>query len=116
MNEIRLEVAKAFSRTPGSRYIREGDYSGELFRRDVLHPMIKQAIAERKVLNVDLDGTAGYGTSFLEEAFGGLVRQNFFTAEELRGVLRLTSTEEPYLVEDIESYINEADELRRQDQ
>src|SRR5690242_3167734 len=108
MSDLRLSVARDFSRTPGSRYDSEGDFSGETFRRAILLPRVEQALHERKQLLIDLDGTAGYGTSFLEEAFGGLVRENKIPPQALRSVLRFKSTEEDYLVEDILGYIDEA--------
>lgn len=68
MTEIR--IAKDYSRYPGGRYRRLGKYSGEEFRDDFLRPALEQG-CEVKVV---LDGTEGYGSSFLEEAFGGLIR------------------------------------------
>ncbi|HEV2149711.1 MAG TPA: STAS-like domain-containing protein [Longimicrobiaceae bacterium] len=112
MKTIELSVARDFSRTPGSRYRDEGDFSGEEFREELLQPAVKQALVERSQLHVNLDGTAGYGTSFLEEAFGGLVRSSGFTGPELLAVLRFTSKEEVYLVEDILGYINDAEQVR----
>jgi hypothetical protein len=109
MSRMTLRVAEQFSSTPGSRYESEGDFSGEVFRRDVLLPRLRDAIASHRRLLIDLDGTAGYGTSFLEEAFGGLVRENHVSAAQLRAVLDLKSDEEDYLVEDIWAYIDDAE-------
>lgn len=68
MAEIR--IAKDYSRYPGGRYRRLGKYSGEEFRDDILVP----ALRDDEEVRVVLDGTEGYGSSFLEEAFGGLIR------------------------------------------
>lgn len=105
-----LSVAASFSRTPGPRYEIEGEFSGEVFRRDCLLPIVKDAIAAGRKLMVDLDGTAGYGTSFLEEAFGGLVRVDGITAPVLDRLLLIKSDEEDFLVSDVRSYISEAPE------
>ena len=112
MTKTDLSVAREFSRTPGSRYITEGNHSGEQFRESVLAPAVTQALAEGAVLHIDLDGTAGYGTSFLEEAFGGLVRDCGISGTELLRTLKFTSDEEPYLIEDITGYIKDAEEAR----
>jgi len=104
-----LSVARDFSTSPGPRYISEGDFSGELFRRDVLGPCVKKALDEDHMLTVDLDGTAGYGTSFLEEAFGGLIRVDGFALNELRTHIKIKSDEEPYLIEDIWNYMEDAE-------
>jgi hypothetical protein len=84
MNDITFSVARQFTRTPGARYEHEGDYSGESFRREYLAPLVQKAISEAVKIHISLDGTAGYGTSFLEEAFGGLVREEKIRARDLR--------------------------------
>lgn len=48
------------------------------------------------------------GSSFLEEAFGGLVRNREFTKEFLREVLIIRSPRRPIIKDRIETYINEA--------
>ena len=75
--DIIIKIATDFSRIPGARYPEEGDYSGQEFRQNVLHPALKKAIEMNVKLIVDLDGTAGLGTSFLEESFGGLIRRPY---------------------------------------
>jgi hypothetical protein len=112
MDRIKLKVAKEFSRTPGPRYKREGSHSGELFREDILFPFISRAIKENCVLSVDLDGALGYGTSFLEEAFGGLIRENKIAYELILKHLEIISIEEDYLINDILQYLKEAHEKK----
>lgn len=68
MNIIKL--AEQFSRYPAGRLIKDGPFSGELFRTKFLEPPLRR----QEALVVDMDGARGYGSSFLEEAFGGLVR------------------------------------------
>ena len=51
----------------------------------------------RRILIVDLDNTAGFLSSFLDEAFGSLVYD--FGAEEVRKRLKIVSQEEPDWVE-----------------
>ena len=69
MSTVTLSVARDYSRTPGPRYRWQGPFSGEDFR-DLLIEKLRFA---DKVI-IDLDGTRGYGSSFIDEAFGGLVR------------------------------------------
>jgi hypothetical protein len=113
---LELSIARDFSRTPGSRYAKEGDHSGEQFRTEVLCPLVRKAVEAKTELGVDLDGTAGYGTSFLEEAFGGLVREEGIPATVLHKTLRLKSLEEDYLIADIWSYIDDASLPQSRDQ
>lgn len=70
-----LSIADKFSRYPGPRYRKDGPFSGEQFRQEQLIPAIREAIQKNERLIVILDDVAGYGSSFLEEAFGGLVRE-----------------------------------------
>jgi len=52
---------------------------------------------------IDLDGVRGYGSSFLEEAFGGLVRKGFSQAT-IKSLLLLRSIDKS-LIEEVEDYI-----------
>ena len=70
-----INVAKDFTETPGARYKTQGAFSGEEFRDNILYPKFIESINNGEKLIVDLDGGYGYGSSFLEEAFGGLVRK-----------------------------------------
>ena len=103
MEYINVSIAKDFSKTPGSRYKKEGDFSGEQFFEEILDPAFAKAIIENKKIIVDLDGTVGYGTSFLEEIFGGLARK--YTSKKVLDILEVKSEEEDYLKKDIDEYI-----------
>ncbi len=70
-----IEVVKDFTDTPGARYISQGSYSGEEFRDKILYPKFIESLEKNTILTVNLDGGYGYGSSFLEETFGGLVRR-----------------------------------------
>ena len=98
-----IKVAQDFTRFPSGRFKKNGDTSGEAFREKFLEPALKDGIE----ITVDLDGTIGYGSSFLEEAFGGLIRALRIKPEHLRNRLHLASSD-PSLIEEIESYIADA--------
>jgi len=104
-----LKVSADFSDIPGPRYIREGSYSGEDFRERLLLPRLKECIEKGGILQIDLDGTQGYGTSFLEEAFGGLIRVNQLSLSDISDHIIIISEEEPYLKDDIEEYMRDAE-------
>ena len=106
MESIEIKIAR-FSLSPGPRYIDEGKNSGEMFRKDILYPKFKEAIETNSKIIVDLDGTDGYGTSFLEEAFGGLIRINKLSYEEIVKCLTILSEEEDYLKDDVEAMLRE---------
>lgn len=75
-----------FSENPSGRYTTDGPNSGERFRNEVLVPALKTGMG----ITVSLDGALGFGSSFLEEAFGGLVRLGY-RASELRDKLKILS-------------------------
>lgn len=108
MGEYKIIIAKDFSITPGSRYPDEGSFSGQEFREKVLLPKFIEALNNSSKLIIDLDGTIGYATSFLEEAFGGLARQ--FGPKLILDTLEFISNEEVYLIEDVINYIKEAND------
>jgi len=103
---ITIQISRDFSRTLGHRSEEDGQHSGEDFLQKWLKPKYCEARTAGDKLLVDLDGTAGYGTSFLEAAFGGLARE--YPIEEVLSTVQFKSDDEPYLPEEIEGYIREA--------
>jgi len=65
LNAMRVISVKDFAGEPG------GAESGAEFCQDWLLPVFKTG----EKVEVDLDGVLGYPSSFLDEAFGGLVRR-----------------------------------------
>ena len=98
---IEIHIAEDFSRVPAGRYRVDGPRSGEALRQDHLAPALRKA---DKVI-VHLDGVTGYGSSFLEEAFGGLVRVDGFASKKLRRSLILKTGDDALKCE-IAEYIN----------
>lgn len=84
---------KDFSRNPGARYKSDGPYSGEEFFETMLEPAFCQALSKKEKLTVDLDGTSGYASSFLSEAFGLLAEK--YGVKEVSNNLLIISQEEP---------------------
>jgi len=106
MHTLRLDVATEFTTTPGPRSESEGAFSGEVFLKQILEPRFVDAQRQGVKLLVNLDGTEGYATSFLEAAFGGLARSHGVAA--VQQVLEFKSDDEPYLVEEIREYVKAA--------
>lgn len=100
---IRVNVAKQFSKLPGARYIRLGPNSGELFRQTFLVEPLRQG----KTVIVELDGVRGYGSSFLEEAFGGVVRELDLDIDDARRRLKVETNVKSWEL-DVEEYIRTA--------
>lgn len=71
MTDITVSIADQFTEFPTGRYKIRGAGSGEEFREKFL----LRELTEGNSVTVLMDGTAGYPSSFLEEAFGGLIRK-----------------------------------------
>jgi hypothetical protein len=99
MPQNMINVAEQFSRYPGGRFRAMGPFSGEEFRDDMLIPALRAAMASSSgPVVVVLDGAVGYPASFLEEAFGGLVRKKAFSPSELRQLLQVQTRDPRYAV------------------
>jgi len=98
----KISIARDFSVTPGFRYPLEGPFSGQDFRDKHLSPLFDQQ-NDDSLIEINLDGVAGYATSFLEEAFGGLARK--YGVDRCLFRLRFISEEEPLLPSEIINYI-----------
>ena len=103
-----ITVAKDFAQYPFGRFRTDGDYSGQRFREEFLEKELKRGA---DVVTVVLDGARGLGSSFLEEAFGGLVRAGF-EASVLDRRLNVVSKDATRIAQ-IKGYIIEAQEKKR---
>ncbi|MCP4458520.1 MAG: STAS-like domain-containing protein [Cytophagales bacterium] len=87
---VEISIAKDFSPYPAGRFSNDGEYSGEAFSKKIMEFLDKS-----DVVTIDLDGTYGLADSFLEEAFGGLVRRGL-SALELKSGINIISQQEIY--------------------
>lgn len=94
---------KDYTKYPGPRYEKLGDYSGEEFRDTILIPELKNGI-----IKVNFDGVYGFGSSFLEEAFGGLVRAGIPKPTIVKLRENLICNDDPSIVIEVQLYIDEA--------
>ena len=106
MAQVKKIKIKDFSIAPGPRRKTEGDFSAELFVETVLGPMFVEMEQDQSiVMEINLDGTLGYGTSFLEEVFGGTARKKGVSFVKDR--ISVVSEEEPWLKDEIKSYVDD---------
>lgn len=95
-----INIATQFSRYPAGRYTKDGPFSGEHFRDEWLIP----ALESREEVAIEFDGTRGYGSSFLEEAFGGLVRKGY-SPERIKATFHLHCSD-PSIEEEVIDYVD----------
>jgi len=73
IKKIKYNFAKEFTKYPGGRYKKLGDFSGEEFREKVLEPLFQK---DDTILELDTSGVIGsFSPSFLDEAFGAIARK-----------------------------------------
>ena len=107
-----INIAEEFSRHPSGRVPSDGPDNGERFRQEHLIPALKAALATKDSgrVVVDIDGCRSFGSSFLEEAFGGLSRVPSFPFHDAVKLLKIRCTK-PHLKiyhDAILHYLNEA--------
>ncbi|SJM92554.1 STAS-like domain-containing protein [Crenothrix polyspora] len=105
MSKSVITIAKDFSRYPAGRYLSDGPCSGTKFREEFLIDTLNR----NQHADIIFDGARGYGSSFLEEAFGGLVRLGFSKSKILEA-FTFISNNDPTIPDEIIDYIDEAEE------
>jgi hypothetical protein len=105
-----INVGRDFSDHPIGRYREDGPQSGEVFREDYLLPILRK-LGEGEKLQIILDdGVEGYGSSFLVEAFAGVVKVGFLQPKDLleRLVFKYEDEDFEFFERKIREYISEA--------
>ena len=99
-----ISVAGDFALHPGPRLERQGKFSGEAFRK-----MLIDRLERFDRITVNLDGTSGYGSSFLDEAFGKLITKDGMSKAEVRRRIRVISDEDSTYKSEIEEALELAE-------
>lgn len=100
---MKIVKVKDFSKFPGPRYINLGAFSGEAFRDQILIP----ALLDYDEVSVDFNGVYGFGSSFLEESFGGLVRKGV-PVEKIKRLKNNLVGDDSTIISEVISYIDDA--------
>jgi hypothetical protein len=88
-----------YTEYPGLRYKEQGEDSGEDYYYKILKPAFESILQKSQLKNnkykliVNLDDTAGYASSFLDEAFGNLTYD--FGSTKVKEHLNIISNQEP---------------------
>ena len=100
---IRIKISTDFSEIPSGRSAVEGEHSGEEFRDTLLVLKYEEAEQKDDILEIDFDDCYGFGTSFLEEAFGGLVRK--YHKHGVLNRIRIIANDDETIPDNIEKYV-----------
>ncbi|HRF22990.1 MAG TPA: STAS-like domain-containing protein [Chitinophagaceae bacterium] len=100
-----INIAQQFTLTPGARYYTDGPKSGQEFYDVLLKKSFIQSLEEGVKLKVILDGTDGYASSFLNEAFSLL--GNEFGDDKVWNNLIIISEEVPKYIDKVKKSVYE---------
>ncbi|MDA9817823.1 STAS-like domain-containing protein [Flavobacteriaceae bacterium] len=106
MTKKTINIAKEFCIAPAGRFKKNADYSGEKFREEFLVPAFQDNTFGS--IEVVLDNLEGVGSSFWEEAFGGLIRVENISYNDIKNKLRLKCEDDITLAPLIESFLEQA--------
>ena len=110
MPDVIVSISRDFNPSPAGRHPQDGPFNGERFREQFLVPALERALQSNSRVIVDFSDADSYSSSFLEEAFGGLIRGGRFAPAEVRRVLELKSDDPVYAayVADAKDYLSSA--------
>ena len=107
--EKKLIRVSDYTQFPGGRFSSDGEGNAADFRINYLVPPLK----ENQYILLNLDGVNGYPASFIDAAFGGLVRDEGFDSEFVEEHLELQALEPGYsgAIRLIKKFIKSPDDL-----
>ena len=88
-----IDVGADFSIAPYGGRRQDSDYSGERFREEFLKPIFTEPGKYSRPVTIILDTAEAYSAAFLQEAFGGLVREGYATPDEFNADVKLVIKE-----------------------
>ncbi|MCY1259044.1 hypothetical protein D9M68_39820 [compost metagenome] len=103
LKEVTIDVATEFSDMPYGRSSVDNEFNGKEFRTEHL----LKALKSYDTVIVDLTGVMGTGSSFLDEAFAGLIKYEGYKYEDIKDRLIFKSKYKSVL-NNIEKYMREA--------
>ena len=107
-----LKISEEFSELPGGRYRYQGSNSAEEFRDELLRVKYDLCLINNEKLVIDFDDGYGYGSGFLEESFGGMVRLGYDSCELLNNLV-FKSDDDVELPDKVKLYIERANKNKK---
>ncbi len=94
---MELNISTQYSDMLGARSGKREEYPGDIFYKELLKPYYLKAVENNEKLVINLDGTYGYPSSFIDESFGGLSRE--FGSQKVLNVIQFISKDQPGLID-----------------
>lgn len=102
---VRIHIAD-WTRFPGGRFKKDGDFSGEKFREEFL----EKEVVEGTDFEIDFNGIFTVDWSFLDEALGHYVAQ--LGQQEFRRRFVIIADDDPDIEQEMETVIERRTEKR----
>ena len=102
---ITISIVDEFTNKPGARDYDDGKNSGQEFYESILRPKFMKALEQNARLKIILDGTEGYASSFINEAFSLLGTE--FGPDEVWSKLIIVSNEIPKYIKKVKKGVYE---------
>lgn len=99
-----INIGKDYTDLPYGRDERDGEYNGKHFRKTVLIPKLR--VCDRVV--IIMGDALGYGSSFLDEAFAGLIKYEGFSKSEILQKIDFQYHKKS-VIQNIYNYMDEAE-------
>lgn len=101
-----INVANDFSLMPSGRHRSDGSYTGDHFY-EILIKEIEKVPEDEKII-INFDGVLAAGSSFLEQAFAGLIREKKISKNQFFNKFEIVANEYPEIREKVKRYVSEA--------
>lgn len=101
----KINVANDFSIIPSGRQISDGSATGQHFYKILVDSLSN--LLEDEQLIIDFDGVLTAGSSFLDEAFAGLIRNKIITKKDFNKIIVIVANEHPEIKEKISKYVKD---------
>lgn len=110
LNTVEVNIPQDFSKYPMGRTDEDGPDNGQRFFREFLLPNIRAG----KHVVVSFDGARAIGSSFLDEAFGSLIRELNMSTKEALSSVTIVANEPAYALykKMAEQFIREAKPMK----
>lgn len=106
-----INIGKDFSKDPAGRGDNNGTSNGKAFREDLLKVVVENLRPGENLEIILDDDVEGYGSSFLSEGFGGMVKMGYITSKDFLDILvfRYENTDFEFFEKRIRKFISTAE-------
>jgi len=102
MEQKKYKFTEEFTKYPGGRHKKDGPYSGEQFREEVLEPMF----ASGGGIEIDMTGVLGVPASFIDESFAEIAKK--YGKEKFLATIKVFSNDNANIFAEVMLFVEKA--------